>query len=116
MPHLLVEYANNIALPLDETLNALHETLVQSGQFDPQDIKIRAQSHADYRVGGTKASGFVHLTLHLMAGRKAEIKAELSQNLAQTIAAKLPEYTPTGTQITVQMQDIERESYHKIIL
>ena len=52
MPHLIIEYARELQLPVPATLHALHQTLLDSGLFEEVDIKIRAQAYADYLVGG----------------------------------------------------------------
>lgn len=42
MPHLIIEYARELQLPVPATLYALHQTLLDSGLFEEVDIKIRA--------------------------------------------------------------------------
>lgn len=111
MPHLVIEYAEDLPLNPSELLPELHQILLQSGQFADADIKIRAQSYAHYTVGGAREHGFVHLTLYLMAGRSHEVKIKLKQSLAEKIQSSLPE---KSAEITVYLHDMTRDFYHKI--
>ena len=117
MPHLTVEYTNNLA-PVDTALllGRLNRVLVASGQFQGPDIKSRALSLDAYRVGDEDGShGFVHLTLSLLSGRTPEVKKKLADQLLaelQQIRTELG-WHADQTQLTVDIRDLEREFYAK---
>ena len=85
MPHLYVEYSNNLTglneQGLLEKLNAVvcgHPTVA-----DEADVKARIAALQQFRIGTTPAQrGFVHVQLRLLAGRTPEVKKELADAIA----------------------------------
>ena len=66
MPHLIVEYSDNIEtrLDLDGLLDRLHEEAVASGMFPLGGIRIRAYRAERYRVADCDpANAFVHVNI-----------------------------------------------------
>lgn len=114
MPHLIVEYSENLFLPQTELLSALHHTLLASGQFDEADIKIRSLPYAVSLNGGSPDNGFIHLTLLLLSGRSDAVKQALGEALCQTAARISTGGKPV--QISADTRDMQRDTYAKIIL
>ncbi|WP_373698770.1 5-carboxymethyl-2-hydroxymuconate Delta-isomerase [Neisseria dentiae] len=112
MPHLIVEYSNNLNLPAQPLLHTLHGVLLASGQFEEDHIKVRARRYDDYLTGGSAADGFVHITLFLLDGRSEAVKHALSQALGDAVQQALG--SAAGTQITVDTRDMVRATYAKI--
>lgn len=112
MPHLIVEYSNNLNLPVQPFLRTLHGVLLESGQFEADHIKIRARQYDDYLTGGSAADGFVHLTLFLLDGRSEAVKHALGQALCSAVQQAVG--STEGTQITVDTRDMVRATYAKI--
>ena len=112
MPHLMVEYGG-LNLPAD-TLNILHRTLLLSGLFEEEDLKIRLCPYAadTYLVGGSDGAAFVHLSLLLLEGRSESAKTELSRALGSAVAA-LTE-GDVLIQISVDLRDMARATYTKL--
>ena len=70
MPHLTLEYSDNLPAPVDfgALFASLHEALVEIGSFRLADLKSRAVPHSCFRVGaGSPESVFVHLTVAIFA-------------------------------------------------
>ncbi|MDO4228050.1 5-carboxymethyl-2-hydroxymuconate Delta-isomerase [Neisseria sp.] len=111
MPHLIVEYSNNLNLPVQPLLHTLHGVLLASGQFEEDHIKVRARRYDDYLTGGSAADGFVHITLFLLDGRSEAVKHALSQALGDAVQQALG--SAAGTQITVDTRDMVRATYAK---
>ncbi len=111
MPHLIVEYSNNLNLPAQPLLHTLHGVLLASGQFEEDHIKVRARRYDDYLTGGSAADGFVHITLFLLDGRSEAVKHALSQALGDAVQQALG--SAAGTQITVDTRDMVRATYAK---
>lgn len=112
MPHLIIEYARELELPVPTTLHALHQTLLDSGLFEEADIKIRAQAYADYLVGGTVENRFVHLNVLVMDGRSEAVKKQLANALCETVKQHLN--NAQHTQITAEVRDMLQATYAKI--
>lgn len=118
MPHLIVEYTDNLS-PINqrETLLALNQTLVNSGEFNEVDIKSRAIQCDDFLIGVQNTSrGFLHVKLHILTGRSAETKKRLSQQLLDTLAHLFKPQIGVETQLCVEVIDIDRASYTKTVI
>ncbi|NYH07538.1 5-carboxymethyl-2-hydroxymuconate Delta-isomerase [Pseudomonas moraviensis] len=119
MPHLHLEYTANLPqLNADVALIRLNNTLVGSGQFGAEfDIKSRALKVETFKVGtAMNERAFVAVRLALLSGRSPEIKKQLSQNLL-AVLQDLCEW-PVGVevQLSVELLDIDRESYSKVAI
>ncbi len=118
MPHLTVEYSGNLfQFPVEATLRALNQLLLDSGHFEESDIKSRALRFDQFAVGtASDPRAFIHARLALLSGRPVETKRELSQALLRGLEQLCP--CPIGfeLQVSVEVQDLERESYAKAVL
>ena len=113
MPHLIIEYSEEIAadVDLDAVLDAAHAGALASGLFPEYDIKTRAIGYSRHRTGQTRDS-FLHLTLRLLSGRDDAQKAALSEAVLGAIEPLLPRVVSVGVEIV----DMHRESYRKRVL
>jgi 5-carboxymethyl-2-hydroxymuconate isomerase len=115
MPHLTVEYSDNMAeLPADAVLLSLNETLVASGLFEAHDIKSRAVMLEEFLIGTSRGDqGFVHAKLSLLSGRSTEVRRNLSQSLLRTLQAVCGKVSLPPAQLCVEIIEIEAEVYSK---
>ena len=82
MPHLTLEYTDNLEFDVQSTLSRMHEELVATGVINLKGIKSRAIRHTEYRIAdGNKEYAFVHINLLIRAGRSFEIQQEMAQRL-----------------------------------
>ncbi|MBE9609755.1 5-carboxymethyl-2-hydroxymuconate Delta-isomerase [Chitinilyticum piscinae] len=117
MPHCILEYSSNIIDQPDyrALLLTIHDTLMQSGQFELADIKSRVIRHEQFLIGdGNPALAFVTCTLQLLAGRSDAVKTALAEALQQRLVAAFPRsLAQLQCSITVQLCDIHRASYQR---
>lgn len=89
MPHMTVEYTENIEtnLNVNELLKEMNESLIShKGLFSPQGIRSRAIKLTDYLIGdGSNNDAFVHITLKIAAGRTEEIKKNVIDHLLDVV-------------------------------
>lgn len=89
MPHLVVEYTDNLepGAEIPALLAALAENLCHSGVFPPGGVRVRALRLADYVVGdgGHDDAAFVHVTVKIGAGRPASVRETLFAHLFEII-------------------------------
>ncbi len=115
MPHLTVEYTNNIGQTCTpQMLRILNSALMTSGQFDEPAIKSRAVVVETFAVGTSteEERGFLAARLCILSGRTPEQKKQLSDILMEALEkAFLP--SRIHTQITVEILDMDRASYGK---
>lgn len=115
MPQMLLEYSAGVSLDILATLQALNGVLADTGLFSVGDIKTRAVQREHWLTGVEPGKApFVHLQLYILSGRELSVRQQLSAQLLET----LPHYItgPAGTQLCVEIRQIERESYRKLIL
>ena len=119
MPHLVLEYSDNLVEPLDiGTLFAkLHAELEGFGLFRPEDVKSRAVAHPHYRVGkGDPKDVFVHVTLSIMAGRPAEVRKSLGAAIATVVQGALGRtWQERRCDVTVEVREMDRDTYAKVV-
>ena len=117
MPNLTLEYTRNLpAVDLSAVLADCNRTLAESGQFSELDIKGRALRVDDFAIGtAPEARAFVFATFSLLSGRAPEVKRDLSQRLLTVLKAHFPPVPGLVIQIAVELQDMDRDSFLKII-
>jgi len=113
VPHCIIEYSKdleNSVKPL-ALINAVHQGAVASKLFDESHIKTRTRSYEVYKTG-ISDNAFIHVTARILSGRTVAQKAGLSTE----ILAELKMLGLSGVTMTVQICDIESESYAKAVL
>ena len=113
MPHCVIEYSEDVAdqVDINDLLAAVHAGAMDSDLFPEYDIKTRAQAFHHHRTGQTRDS-FVHVTVHLLDGRRDELKSMLSEKVLGRIEPILPRVVSVGVEIC----DMHRHSYRKRVL
>ena len=117
MPHLTLEYSDNLPGPVDfEALLArLHATLAEAGSAPLAQIKSRAVPCRIFRVGaGSAESVFVHLTVALLAGRDLERRRAIAERLLAVLRETFAcVWAERPCDLTVDVREMERETYAK---
>ena len=111
MPHCIIEYSTGHNS--NKLIEAVHEGAIASGIFDSNSgvIKIRPMEYAEYKVGNTDL-GFVHVTLKILSERDSNQKSELSRSVSE----KLKSVMESGSSLTVEVVEMDRDSYTKGIV
>ncbi|MBU2966801.1 5-carboxymethyl-2-hydroxymuconate Delta-isomerase [Amphritea sp. 2_MG-2023] len=110
MPHCIIEHS--ASLKGEELLSPVFQGVLNSGLFtaDGSDIKVRGLPYSVYQTGNTNAD-FVHVTVRILAGRTDAEKQRLSAGVLATInALKLVDCS-----VTIEVVDIDRQSYSKTV-
>jgi 5-carboxymethyl-2-hydroxymuconate isomerase len=82
MPHLTLEYTDNIEVDVQPLLTRLHEEVVATGAINLKGIKSRAIKHSQYRIAdGNPDYAFVHVGLLIREGRPIEIQKEATKRV-----------------------------------
>ena len=82
MPHLTLEYTDNLEFEVQPLLARLHAELVATGAINLKGIKSRAVRHSEYRIAdGNKDYAFVHVNLLIREGRSPEIQKDAAQRV-----------------------------------
>lgn len=113
MPHCIIEVAQEIQNKINENelINAVLEGTVESVLFDKEDIKIRLLPFNQHVCGDNKID-FIHVTVKILSGRTTEQKKALSE----LVLSALTKLKITQVSLTVEVMEIERATYSKVIL
>ncbi|WP_119157263.1 5-carboxymethyl-2-hydroxymuconate Delta-isomerase [Caldimonas tepidiphila] len=117
MPHLVIEYTGNLDADPTRLLAAANEALLGTGEFGETDIKSRCVRLEHYRHGvEARRSVFVHATLSILSGRTVETRKRVAQALAQALAACVPPCADAEVPVTVDLREMQRETFGKAVL
>ena len=111
MPHCIIEHSAKID---GETLvSSVYEGALESNLFEPEgsDIKVRAVPYSNFKTGNVDIN-FVHVTLKILSGRSVTQKT----NLTHLVLEQLQTLQITNCSISVEVADIDRASYAKVIM
>lgn len=114
MPHLIVEYSDNLdgALDLSALLHEMHEALDGQYNISKDRIKTRAIRLSDYIVGAHGREGaMIHITLRLMQGRSVEAQKTLSLQLQGIARAHVKADLFPHCAITVEVIELVTATY-----
>ena len=116
MPHLIVEYSQNLAgFPEAQALTELNQAVTSSPEvLDEADLKSRFVLVDSFEVGPAPANrAFVHAQLRLLSGRTPEAKKDLSERVAEVLRRLSPKPAGVMVQLSVEIVDMDRGSYVK---
>lgn len=111
MPHCIIEHSSTInAEQLNKKvfLGALNSELFEA---DGRDIKVRSIAYENYQTG-TEREDFIHVTVRILSGRSDTDKAMLSE----TVMTQLLSLSLSRASITVEVVDMDRNSYGKVVV
>lgn len=86
MPHLILEYTDNIDVDVQSLLARLHDEVVATGAINLKGIKSRAIKHTQYRIAdGYPDYAFVHVGLLIREGRPIEVQKDATQRVMNVL-------------------------------
>lgn len=112
MPHLIIEYSKQIEDTVDITaiMEKVFQGAVAANLFAEKDIKVRAHAY-QLHMNGAGLNGFIHVSSRILSGRNTEQKTQLTQ----AVLTELKKLGLADLSITVEVLDIDRDSYAKHI-
>lgn len=110
MPHLIVEYTDNIANPrIPELLKALNGVLLSRPDIFPVGgIRARAYRLSEYELADSTHpdDAFVHVCLKIGAGRSEEVKKATGDELFAVLAEHFAEaFAAHGLMLSQEIQE-----------
>jgi 5-carboxymethyl-2-hydroxymuconate isomerase len=86
MPHLTLEYTDNIDVDVQPLLARLHEEVIATGAINLKGIKSRAVQHTQYRIAdGDPEYAFVHVSLLIREGRPIEVQKDATRRVMKVL-------------------------------
>ena len=111
MPHCVIEYSQDLKIQPESLINVVFQGALNSQLFEESHIKTRTIAFDNYQVGAHKEN-FIHVTTKILSGRTLEQRSMLSES----IIAALAKLNIHSANITVEVVELERESYAKKVL
>ena len=113
MIHCTIEYSTSIDSPLgpENLIDAVQQGALNSDLFEAKDIRTRVIPVHHYRTG-TDTEYFVHVVLKVLSGRSV-VQRQLLSNMVMDSLSML---VSTGWSVSVEIAEIEKESYSELIL
>lgn len=110
MPHCIVEYSKELALQVspEALVDGVFNGVINSGFVEAGLIKARAIAYEHYRIGAAQRF-FIHVSIRLLSGRPAEQRS----GITTAVLAGLQALNVSDVSITVEILDMERESFAK---
>ena len=97
MPHLSLEYSDNVEFEIQPLLTRLHEAMVATGAVNMKGLKSRAIRRSDYRVAdGYEGYKFVHLNILIRDGRPLETQQEMAKRTMTVLEDVFGHYFEDG--------------------
>ncbi|WP_448211171.1 5-carboxymethyl-2-hydroxymuconate Delta-isomerase [Colwellia sp. MEBiC06753] len=112
MPHITIEYSSDITQQISPQtmLESVKAGAIASDLFDVDTIKLRAIAF-DHAIVGNSDKCFIHITTRILSGRTLEQR----QMLSDKIIAMFQNMSLQELSITVEVVEMERESYGKYV-
>jgi 5-carboxymethyl-2-hydroxymuconate isomerase len=119
MPHLTLEYTDNLSFDVQPLLARLHTELVATGAINLKGIKSRAIRHTEYRIAdGNPDYAFVHVNLLIREGRPLEVQQDAAQRMLEVLKEAFGDRFENGhLSLSVdikEMRDGIAQTFHNI--
>ncbi|NWF37372.1 5-carboxymethyl-2-hydroxymuconate isomerase [Mariprofundus sp. KV] len=110
MPHITVEYPEGVVddKSVELILQTIHQSIAESGLFKADQIKARAYSFRHFTNAGG-SDPYIHIQARIKSGRDADNKKKLSEVV---LAGLAPLNLPVSV-VTIEIIDMDRDSYGK---
>jgi 5-carboxymethyl-2-hydroxymuconate isomerase len=116
MPHCIIEYSEELTqeLEIKDVMSAVFQAAVQSALFSSTDIKIRAIPFTYFYTKNDSEDNknqprFIHVCCKILSGRNLAQR----QKLSELVLSHLKSIEIKSLSISVEIVDMERESYNK---
>ena len=112
MPHIIIEYSEELLedAEVQTMLKAVHCSIANSGLFKANQIKTRAYPFKEFTNAG-ESDPYIHIQARIKIGRDADNK----KHLGDVILAGFKTLNIQASVITVEVIDMDRDSYGKYV-
>lgn len=115
MPHVTLEYSNNINanINLNDLFGKIHNIIAETAGADINACKSRAHKLDEYYIGdGDSGHAFVHVDIALLQGRALEVRDKLSSACFELIKASYPP-NELKMHFSVSVTELDKATYKK---
>ncbi|MET9225863.1 hypothetical protein [Lentzea sp. NPDC003310] len=118
MPQITVEYSAELGDGFDRRgfALALHRTVGPLVSAEVAAFKTRFRRIEESVIGDGSPAAMVHIRVGLLQGRPVELKQEVGQVVIGLARDHLKPVEGLPTQVSLEVHDMDREQYQKIVL
>ena len=113
MPHIIIEYSDNIEkyLKIDPLIKKVHTTAVDTGIFPLGGLRVRAAKRESYEIAdGHPDNGFVHVELKIGPGRDKKSKTSALKQIFSTVEEYLrPIHENSPLAMSAELNEFDSE-------
>ena len=119
MPHITLEYTDNLDLEVQPLLAQLHTELVATGAINLKGLKSRAVRRSVYRIAdGNPDYAFVQVNLLIKEGRPPEVQQDIAQRVMEVLKETLGHRFEDGyLSLSVDIKEMRQgiaQTFHNI--
>lgn len=109
MPHLILEYSDNLEFDSQTFFRELHESLAEMDSVNMKGLKSRAIKLTDYYIAdGYAGYKMAHLTVVLREGRPRAVQEEIAQRVMAQLEKTFGHHRENGyLNISTDMKELE---------
>jgi 5-carboxymethyl-2-hydroxymuconate isomerase len=119
MPHLTLEYSNNLVeqVDFDKLFRRIHRVLAEFNAIQLSEIKSRAIPYDQYQIGdGSPQRIFIHLTVAVLDTRPLAEQKQISELMLSILGEEFARsYRERPCDITVEIRPICQQTYGKMM-
>jgi 5-carboxymethyl-2-hydroxymuconate isomerase len=118
MPQITVEYSAEVSEAFDRHAFALalHQAVSPLVDSDVAAFKTRFRQIEECVIGDGSPAAMIHVRIGLLSGRPAELKQEVGRVGIGIARDHLKPVDGLTTQLTLEVHDMDREQYQKLVL
>lgn len=118
MPQITVEYSAELSEGFDRRAFALalHQAVSPLVGSEVAAFKTRFRRIEESVIGDGSPAAMVHVRVGLLTGRPVELKQEVGRTALGIAQAHLKPVEGLPTQVTLEVYDMDREQYQKVVI
>ncbi|MGW6442596.1 5-carboxymethyl-2-hydroxymuconate Delta-isomerase [Lentzea sp. NPDC055074] len=118
MPQITVEYSAELSEGFDRRGFALelHRTVGPLVSAEVAAFKTRFREIQESVIGDGSPATMIHIRVGLLTGRSVELKQEVGQVSLGIARDHLKPVEGLPTQLTLEVYDMDREQYQKVVI
>jgi 5-carboxymethyl-2-hydroxymuconate isomerase len=118
MPQITVEHSAELSDAFDRRAFALalHRTLSPLVSSDVAAFKTRFRQIEESVIGDGSPGAMIHIRIGLLSGRSTELKQEVGRVSLGLAREHLKPVEGLPTQLTLEVYDLDRDQYQKLVV
>ena len=111
MPHIIVEYSDNLDVETKPLMRKLQAAMVATGSVNLKGLKCRAIKYDDYVIADEyEGYKFLHVELRIRGGRTKAVQQDMTQRVMDVLEAEFGHMREDGyLSLGVDLREMEKD-------